>query len=275
MSLGLPPARGVRSVLTRARQFVLPPAISGRIRNRERTGQTIVLVGAASTFLLYACGGDGFTSAAKSFDGGPRGSGGEAIGTGGKVGTGARSEGGASNGGASNGGASNGGDSHGGASSTGGARDASVSSGGWSGSGGGGSSGSGGTSSGAVSGSGGSPSSGGASSGGSAGSDAGVVEACALVTHDNGLGQAWKDCVPLGTYNVEQAMKACEASDAKTCSVVTACGPSAPEVRGYNADTTKIIGRWGYTGSLAGYVGTGSLGELCLGASDPNNRIWR
>lgn len=31
-------------------------------------------------------------------------------------------------------------------------------------------------------------------------------------THDNGLGEFWVDCVPLGTYTDIQAMKACEAS---------------------------------------------------------------
>jgi hypothetical protein len=47
-----------------------------------------------------------------------------------------------------------------------------------------------------------------------------------------------------------------------------------PEVRGYSTDNSKIIGRWGYEGTLAGYVGTGTLGELCFGANDPNNRKW-
>ena len=38
-----------------------------------------------------------------------------------------------------------------------------------------------------------------------------VDAGCALVTHDNGAGQTWQDCVPLGTYDEAQAMKACEA----------------------------------------------------------------
>lgn len=32
-----------------------------------------------------------------------------------------------------------------------------------------------------------------------------------LITHDNGQGQTWQDCVPLGTYNGTQASNACAA----------------------------------------------------------------
>src|SRR5271155_3117350 len=45
-------------------------------------------------------------------------------------------------------------------------------------------------------------------------------DACTPVTHSNGVGQTWTDCVPLGTYNETQAMKACAAvydGDAGTC----------------------------------------------------------
>lgn len=51
---------------------------------------------------------------------------------------------------------------------------------------------------------------GGATSTGGA-SGTGGTTACTPVTHDNGLGQTWQDCVPLGTYNEGQAMKACAA----------------------------------------------------------------
>ena len=118
-------------------------------------------------------------------------------------------------------------------------------------------------------GSGGVTSTGGSGSGGAPEKDGG----CALVTHDNGLGQTWQDCVPLGTYDQAQAMKACAVSGEKSCLVVSVCGSSLPEVRGYNADNS-LGGRWGYEGVLAGYVGTGTLGELCLGANDPNNHKW-
>lgn len=46
---------------------------------------------------------------------------------------------------------------------------------------------------------------------GGAGGNTGGTGGCELVTHDNGVGQTWQDCVPLETYNAEQALKACEA----------------------------------------------------------------
>lgn len=42
-------------------------------------------------------------------------------------------------------------------------------------------------------------------------------DACAPITHNNGLGQTWTDCVPLGTYNESQAMAACAASFGSNC----------------------------------------------------------
>lgn len=83
-----------------------------------------------------------------------------------------------------------------------------------------------------------------------------VVDAgCALVTHENGLGQTWQDCVPLGTYNEEQAMKACEASGAARCvdsKITSGCGGSS-HVFGFD-DASKIVGVWGYDGFQGGLV---------------------
>lgn len=83
-----------------------------------------------------------------------------------------------------------------------------------------------------------------------------VADACALVTHDNGLGQTWQDCVPLDTYNAEQALKACEASGAVRCFdnglSSGACG-AAGVVDGFDVDH-KYVGRWTYTGIQAGFV---------------------
>jgi hypothetical protein len=53
----------------------------------------------------------------------------------------------------------------------------------------------------------------------------GLVDACALVTHNNGRGQTWQDCVPLGTINDAQAVKACQASSATGCAASSSCGP--------------------------------------------------
>lgn len=75
---------------------------------------------------------------------------------------------------------------------------------------------------------------GGASDGGTGGS-----AGCELVTHENGLGQTWEDCVELGTYDTAQAFAACEAwwcaanggcvSDppANVCYTASACGEIA------------------------------------------------
>lgn len=186
--------------------------------------------------LLYGCGGEAFTSGST-----------EAAGAAGTPDDGAVSATGGAAG--STGGASSSGGHATGGASTGGVAIAT-----------GGSDATGGTTS-----TGGAP----MATGGAPEVDAG----CTLVTHDNGLGATWQDCVPLGTYNEEQAMKACKASAAKCAKIVT-CGPSLPEVRGLSADDTLIVGRWGYAGALAGFVGTGGSGELCLGANDPNNVTW-
>lgn len=41
------------------------------------------------------------------------------------------------------------------------------------------------------------------------------AEACALVTHTDGIGQSWQDCVPEGTYDEQEARRACESSGAQ------------------------------------------------------------
>ncbi len=113
---------------------------------------------------------------------------------------------------------------------------------------------------GAVTSTGGSPATGGAvtSTGGVVGTG-GAVEAdagCALVTHDNGAGQTWQDCVPLGTYNQEQAMKACEAWAVAVggvgCTAITGtrCGTLA-RVDAENAARTFVM-QWRWQGSDAG-----------------------
>lgn len=128
--------------------------------------------------------------------------------------------------------------------------------------------------------------SGGASSGGTIGSGGTVGTGgtlgsggttCVSVTHDNGLGQTWQDCVPLGTLNLSQAMKACAASGAVQCFARAACGVSTDTVRGY--DTVRIVGEWGYDSLGVGYTAPGDghgnlLGAVCLGADDANNRTW-
>ena len=60
------------------------------------------------------------------------------------------------------------------------------------------------------------------------------IAACAEVTHNDGLGQMWSDCAPLGTFNQDQAEKACEAwcavNGACHCEIGTFCGDSNPRI---------------------------------------------
>jgi hypothetical protein len=100
----------------------------------------------------------------------------------------------------------------------------------------------------------------------------GGTTACTLVTHDNGLGQTWQDCVPLYAYNQTQATKACNASGAVVCILSTRCGPSAYEVQGFNEDRSQLIGEWGYGDNFAGLVS--STYNLCSTGA-PDIRHWK
>lgn len=92
------------------------------------------------------------------------------------------------------------------------------------------------------------------------------TDACVLVTHDNGLGQHWTDCAPLGTYDVTEATKACKASGASVC-LFGACN-GAMVCNSANYGTC-----WVYSGLSAGYVGTVTIGGTCLGAD--NGHPWQ
>ena len=73
------------------------------------------------------------------------------------------------------------------------------------------------------------------------------------MTHDNGIGQTWEDCVPLYTWNREQAMKACQASGAVACVDSTRCGVLS--IHGWHdADLTDSVAEWGYSDFALGKV---------------------
>lgn len=93
------------------------------------------------------------------------------------------------------------------------------------------------------------PTGGSPATGGAPPADAG----CTPVTHDNGIGQTWIDCAPLGTYDENQAMKACAAhtGDSRKCAKAPGCG-SATWVIQAASDPNNYI--WGYEGNTAGYV---------------------
>ena len=108
---------------------------------------------------------------------------------------------------------------------------------------------------------GGSPSSGGAA-------------ACTPVTHDNGVGQTWQDCVPLGTYTRAQATAACNAYllFAPSCSYGNRCLPIdcgggqgavnfVSQCGGYQVS-------WLYSGQNAA-VGHVGLKTACATSQDP------
>jgi len=114
------------------------------------------------------------------------------------------------------------------------------------------------------------PGSGGTTESGGTTSSGGAV-ACTLVTHSDGVGQTWQDCVPLYTYNEAQAMKACEASGAALCLQSTRCGPTVLEVQGFNSDRSHLVAEWGYGDFATGYVSPDY--NLC-GSGDPAREMW-
>jgi|GEM_PF-6195390 len=79
-------------------------------------------------------------------------------------------------------------------------------------------------------------------------------DACVPVTHTNGVGQTWRDCVPVGTYDETQAMKACLArtGDRRRCSLAPGCGSAAQVVQGTGEGYNLL---WGFDGNTAGFVG--------------------
>jgi Dictyostelium (slime mold) repeat len=81
------------------------------------------------------------------------------------------------------------------------------------------------------------------------------------VTHSNGLGQTWTDCVPLGTHTQTQATSACVAStgDASSCGQFS-CGTQSAAI----CSSTSC---WEYSGSAQGHVSTS--GGLCPTSNDP------
>ncbi len=97
--------------------------------------------------------------------------------------------------------------------------------------------------------------------------DAMLEDACTPATHNNQEGQTWTDCVPLGTYNEAQAMKACAAFAASVVPLVISCTDSSC---GSGAETVEAIGTgltvfWAYAGPSAGYMAAGG----CPTGSDP------
>lgn len=196
----------------------------------------------AFTLMLYSCGGEAFTAVDfSSLDAAD--SGGSAVtSTGGAAGTGGAPQ---ETGGSSNGAGGSFQETGGSFQATGGAPEAEADAG-----------------SGGAGGAGGALATGGATP---------TADACALVTHDNGLGATWEDCVPLNTYNQEQATKACRSSGAASCIVDTVCSGTYRRV--YGVSGAQGIGSWLFSGTLAGYASPWNA-NICGGATDPRNQPW-
>lgn len=100
------------------------------------------------------------------------------------------------------------------------------------------------------------------------------------VTHSNGVGQAWTDCVPLGTYDQSQAMKACEAwCSARGCAG-TGCveGPECGEYMalGRTAGPSAVMLGWAWGWSPATFGGGTTVNvPLTSGGSCSALGMWR
>lgn len=87
--------------------------------------------------------------------------------------------------------------------------------------------------------------------------------ACTAYTHDNGMGQTWTDCEPLGTYDETQAAKACQAYVAVMggqCGADCITGYSArePDDGGDGCNGTCItVAIWMYAPTTSTTVGEG------------------
>lgn len=102
----------------------------------------------------------------------------------------------------------------------------------------------------------------------------GGTDACTFVTHRNGVGQTWQDCVPLGTFNESQATKACKASVSVQCVVLDWC--SGHTMRGYDV-AGMFVAEWGIGGTAGGHVAVGDgkgnfNGSACNGG--PGSSTW-
>ena len=86
------------------------------------------------------------------------------------------------------------------------------------------------------------------------------------ITHANGIGQSFYDCVALGTHNLNQAKEACLAytGNASLCVLGNCTGGGQNLVVCSNSPTANC---WNYSGSNIGHVHVGSLN--CPSSADP------
>jgi hypothetical protein len=82
---------------------------------------------------------------------------------------------------------------------------------------------------------------------------------CKAVVHLNGLGQTYTDCTPLGTYNADEAAKACAAADAGACAENTILCANAP----MECTSGNPCLCWTYGGTTAGRARTSGAAAIC------------
>jgi hypothetical protein len=101
-------------------------------------------------------------------------------------------------------------------------------------------------------------------------------DACVLVTHDNGIGQTWQDCVPLDTYNATQATAACEAykaahvascSSARCVLALGSCISIGSNSVEYTADCGGGAILWTYAPGTANPTGGGHVVNITTASS--------
>jgi hypothetical protein len=100
------------------------------------------------------------------------------------------------------------------------------------------------------------------SSSGSSSGPSGPCDGAPLVTHQDGVGQTWTDCIPMGTYNSLQATKACVAyCTANTCDgglsycipggSLSTCDDTLQVVTAFNTVTNEYVA-WSWTAPYDG-----------------------
>lgn len=80
-------------------------------------------------------------------------------------------------------------------------------------------------------------------------------DACAVVHHDDGQGQSWADCSPLGTYTEAEALAACTAAYGASafCSAPHICGTGTAGDPSFHAICGSVV-CWAYDGPYVGMV---------------------
>ena len=99
-----------------------------------------------------------------------------------------------------------------------------------------------------------------------------ISSACAI-THANGVGQNYYDCVDAGTYNQTQAGKACTAytNDQFACQAASCIGDAGDMVVCGTPEGGTNCVCWDYVGQDTSHVyKSGTTTCYCPGSTDPN-----